>query len=322
MQFDVIIGNPPYQMSDGGNSASAIPIYQHFVEQSKKLKPRYLVMIIPARWYAGGKGLDEFRETMISDKRIRYLEDYLNASDCFGNGVEIKGGVCFFLWNRDNMGSCHIVTHTTEGNLSESRRYLKIDDNDVFIRRNEAVSILEKVSSNNEPSFTQIVSSRRPFGLPTNIEGHEVKRAGDIIIYQRGGTAYLEQSKIEKNRSWISKYKIYISKAYNAGDDYPHQIINKPIVSERNTCCTETYILIGPFETMEETSYVESYIRTKFFRFMVSLRKISQDATSKVYKFVPLQDFSHPWTDEMLYKKYGLDKDEIAFIESMIRPME
>lgn len=322
MQFDVIIGNPPYQMSDGGNSASAIPIYQHFVEQSKKLKPRYLVMIIPARWYAGGKGLDEFRETMISDKRIRYLEDYLNASDCFGNGVEIKGGVCFFLWNRDNMGSCHIVTHTTEGNLSESRRYLKIDDNDVFIRRNEAVSILEKVSNNNEPSFTQIVSSRRPFGLPTNIEGHEVKRAGDIIIYQRGGTAYLEQSKIEKNRSWISKYKIYISKAYNAGDDYPHQIINKPIVSERNTCCTETYILIGPFETMEETSYVESYIRTKFFRFMVSLRKISQDATSKVYKFVPLQDFSHPWTDEMLYEKYGLDKDEIAFIESMIRPME
>lgn len=322
MQFDVIIGNPPYQMSDGGNSASAIPIYQHFVEQSKKLRPRYLTMIIPARWYAGGKGLDEFRETMISDTRIRHLEDYLNASDCFGNGVEIKGGVCYFLWDRDNTGLCHIVTHMTEGCLSESNRYLKIDDSDVFIRRNEAVSILEKVSNNNESSFSQIVSSRKPFGLPTNVEGHDVKRTGDITIYQRGGTAYLDQTKIEKNFSWVSKYKIFISKAYNAGDDYPHQIINKPIIGERNTCCTETYILIGPFGTKEETINVESYIHTKFFRFMVSLRKISQDATSKVYKFVPLQDFSHPWTDEMLYKKYGLTKEEIAFIESMIRPME
>ena len=322
MQFDVIIGNPPYQMGDGGNGASATPIYHHFVEQSKKIAPRYLVMIIPSRWFAGGKGLDEFRETMISDKRVRHLEDYLNASDCFGNGVEIKGGVCYFLWDRDNIGSCHIVTHTTDGTISESTRFMKIGDNDVFVRRNEAVSIFEKVSKKYEPVFSTIVSSRRPFGLSTNVEGHDNKEENDITIFQRGGTAFFEYSKIEKNIEWVNKYKIYITKAYNAGDDYPHQIINKPILGLKGTCCTETYILIGPFETKGEANNVISYIQTKFFRFMVSLRKISQDATQKVYQFVPLQDFSHPWTDEMLYKKYGLDKDEIAFIESMIRPME
>jgi len=322
MQFDVIIGNPPYQMSDGGNSASAIPIYQHFVEQSKKMRPRYLTMIIPARWYAGGKGLDEFRETMISDTRIRHLEDYLNASDCFGNGVEIKGGVCYFLWDRDNKGICHIVTHINSSNISESHRCLKIDDNDVFIRRNEAVTILEKISLKKEPSFSQIVSSRKPFGLPTNIEGHEKRDKGDVIIYQRGGYAFISPLYIVRNREWIDSYKVYITKAYGASEDWPHQIINKPILGDIGTCCTETYILIGPFRTKVESESVISYIQTKFFRFMVSLRKISQDATSKVYKYVPLQDFSHPWTDEMLYKKYGLTEDEIAFIESMIRPME
>ena len=322
MQFDVIIGNPPYQMSDGGNSASATPIYQYFIEHSKHLNPRYLIMIIPARWFAGGKGLDDFRATMISDTRLKHLEDYLNASDCFGNGVEIKGGVCFFLWDRDYNGACHIITHTTNGELSESTRFMKIGDNDVFIRRNEAVSILDKVLQKKEHTFDCIVSSRKPFGLPTNIESHCCKESEDIVIYQRGGTAFIKRSRIERNKEWVSKFKIYISKAYNAGDDFPHQILNKPILGGKDTCCSETYILIGPFDKKEEYINVKSYIQTKFFRFLVSLRKISQDATSKVYQFVPLQDFSHPWTDEMLYKKYGLDDKEIAFIESMIRPME
>lgn len=322
MQFDVIIGNPPYQMSDGGNSASATPIYQYFVEQSKKLNPKFLVMIIPARWYTGGKGLDEFRETMISDKRIRHLEDYLDASDCFGNGVEIKGGVCYFLWNRDEKGICQIVTHSTDGSLSKATRYLKMGDNDVFIRRNEAVSILDKLDIKKVQTFDKIVSSRRPFGLPTNVEGHEIKGKDDILIYQRGGTAYFNKLEIERNIEWIDLYKVYISKAYGASEEWPHQILNRPIWGDIGTCCSETYILIGPFSSKAESQNVISYINTKFFRFLVSLRKISQDATSKVYKFVPLQDFSHPWTDEMLYKKYNLDKDEIAFIESMIRPME
>lgn len=309
-------------MSDGGNSASATPIYQYFIEHSKHLNPRYLIMIIPARWFAGGKGLDDFRATMISDTRLKHLEDYLNASDCFGNGVEIKGGVCFFLWDRDYNGACHIITHTTNGELSESTRFMKIGDNDVFIRRNEAVSILDKVLQKKEHTFDCIVSSRKPFGLPTNIESHCCKESEDIVIYQRGGTAFIKRSRIERNKEWVSKFKIYISKAYNAGDDFPHQILNKPILGGKDTCCSETYILIGPFDKKEESINVKSYIQTKFFRFLVSLRKISQDATSKVYQFVPLQDFSHPWTDEMLYKKYGLDDKEIAFIESMIRPME
>lgn len=322
MKFDVIIGNPPYQLSDGGNGSSATPIYHHFVEQAKLLSPKYLIMIIPARWYAGGKGLDDFRMEMITDLRIRRLDDFLNASDCFGNGVEIKGGVCYFLWDKDNLGKCKIVTHESNSITSISDRYLRIGDSDIFVRRNESINILAKITQHKENSFSTIISSRKPFGLPTNIKTYDNQQKGYIKIYQRGGTAFFPVANIEKNKSWIDKHKIYITKAYNAGDDYPHQIINKPIYGDKGTCCSETYLLIGPFDSKEIANNVISYIHTKLFRFLVSLRKISQDATQKVYQFVPLQDFSHPWTDEMLYKKYNLTKEEIAFIESMIRPME
>ncbi len=322
MKFDVIIGNPPYQLSDGGNNASATPIYQLFIQQAKKLSPRYLTMIVPSRWFAGGKGLDSFRNEMIADTRIRELHDYLNASDCFGNGVEIKGGVCYFLWDRDNRGDCLVATHNSSGIISQQKRYMKIGDNDVFIRRNEAVSILEKVSAFKEDSFSTIVSSRRPFGLPTNITGSKTRGSCDVILYQRGGTAFYPLSGLTKNQEWINKYKIYITKAYNAGDDYPHQILNKPIFGDKGTCCTETYIVLGPFESEKITNNVISYVCTKFFRFLVSLKKISQDATQRVYEFVPMQDFTKTWIDAELYEKYGLTEEEIAFIESMIKPME
>ncbi len=322
MKFDVIISNPPYQLSDGGNNASATPIYHYFIQQAKKLSPRFISMIVPSRWFAGGKGLDEFRNEMITDTRIRELHDYLNAADCFGTGVEIKGGVCYFLWERDNRGDCLVVTHDSQTVISRQRRYMKIGDNDVFIRRNEAVSILEKVTQIGESSFSSIVSSRRPFGLPTNIEGAKNRKEGDVILYQRGGTSYYPLNNLSRNTNWVNKYKIYITKAYNAGDDYPHQILNKPLFGDKGTCCTETYIVIGPFETDIQTNNAMEYIRTKFFRFLVSLKKISQDATQRVYEFVPIQDFSKPWTDEELYAKYGLTDDEIAFIESMIKPMD
>ena len=322
MKFDVIISNPPYQLSDGGNGASATPIYHLFIQQAKKLSPRFLSMIVPSRWFAGGKGLDSFRKEMIEDTRIRVLHDFLNASDCFGTGVEIKGGVCYFLWDRDNCGKCLVATHDSSGIISKQERYMKIGDNDVFVRRNEAISILDKVASHGESSFSKLVSTRRPFGLATSVVGNKTRREGDAVLFQRGGESFYPIKQLERNVDWVNKYKIFISKAYNAGDDYPHQIINKPVFGDKGTCCTETYIVIGPFDDEIITKNVISYINTKFFRFFVSLKKISQDATQRVYGFVPMQDFSKPWTDEELYKKYGLTEEEIAFIDSMIKPMD
>lgn len=221
-------------------------------------------MIVPSRWFAGGKGLDEFRSEMIADTRIRELHDFLNASDCFGNGVEIKGGVCYFLWDRENRGECLVATHDSSGIISQQRRYMKLGESDVFVRRNEAISILEKVLALQEDSFSKIVSSRRPFGLPTNITGGKTQGKNDVILYQRGGTAFYPLNSLSRNQDWVNKYKIYITKAYNAGDDYPHQILNKPILGEKGTCCTETYIVIGPFDTENVATNVISYIQTKF----------------------------------------------------------
>lgn len=322
MKFDVIIGNPPYQLSDGGAQASATPIYNRFVEQAKKLNPRYMTMIIPARWYAGGKGLDTFRASMVMDRRIRVLHDFINASDCFGNGVEIKGGICFFLWDRDHVGKCKIFTHTGDKTVEQNERYLQEDGNDVFIRYAEGVSILGKVQSANEKTMDEMVSSQKPFGLRTYVHGEQKRFAGSIKLYERGGTGYVNRGEITKNENWIDQPKVFISAAYNAGDSIPHQIIGKPIAGEAGSACTETYIVVGPFNAPFEVDNAISYIQTKFFRFLVMLRKSSQHAASSVYAFVPQQDFSKPWTDTELYKKYGLTDDEIAFIESMIKPME
>lgn len=322
MKFDVIIGNPPYQLSDGGAQASATPIYQLFVTQAQKLKPRFLTMIIPARWYGGGKGLDTFREDMISDKRIRILHDFLNANECFGNGVEIKGGVCYFLWDRDNEGMCQVYTHQSDSLISQEPRFLKEGESGVFIRYQEGVSVYNKVKQLKEKSFSTLVSTQKPFGLRTFAKGKTQPFPKCIKLYQNGGVGYITPEEVERNLEMVSKYKIYVSRAYNAGDNYPHQIIGKPILGEPNSCCSETYVSIGPFKDKKETQNVISYINTKFFRFMVFLIKVSQMASSKVYEFVPIQDFTQEWTDEKLYTKYGLTNDEIAFIESMIRPME
>lgn len=321
MTFDVIIGNPPYQLSDGGEGGSATPIYQLFVEQAKKLNPRYLTMIIPARWYGGGRGLDDFRKNMIEDKRIRFLHDFLNASECFGNGVEIKGGVCYFLWNRDQKGKCSVFTHNAD-KIEESCRYLQEEGSNVFIRYKTGVDIYHKVKALKEKTIDKLVSSQRPFGLRTFVHGEKNSFVNAITLYENGGIGYIKRNLITSNPEWINKPKVYVSRAYNAGDNYPHQIIGKPILGESGSCCTETYIVIGPFSSQKEASNVISYIRTKFFRFLVMLKKTSQQAAAPVYSFVPLQDFSKPWTDEELYKKYGLTEEEIAFIESMIRPME
>lgn len=321
MTFDVIIGNPPYQLSDGAGGGSATPIYQLFVEQAKKLNPHYLSMIIPARWYGGGRGLDGFRKSMIEDKRIRVLHDFLNAANCFGNGVEIKGGICYFMWNRDQEGKCNIYTHHAE-NIEKSCRYLQEEGSNVFIRYKIGVEIYHKVKEKNEKTIEILVSSQRPFGLRTYVHGEKEPFNNSVVLIENGGVGFIERSKVISNEQWIDKPKVFISAAYNAGDSYPHQILGKPIFGKKGTCCTETYVLIGPFETDDEAKNVMSYIRTRFFRFLVMLKKTSQHAAAPVYSFVPLQDFSKPWTDEELYAKYGLTDEEILFIESMIRPME
>ena len=320
MKFDVIVGNPPYQMSDGGAQASAIPLYHKFVEQAKKLNPRFLTMIIPSRWFAGGKGLDEFRDKMLKDNRLRILHDFLNASECFP-GVEIKGGVCYFLWDRDNSGLCKVITHKENEIVSEMERPLLEENCDVFIRHNWAIEILKKVMSKKEKSFSSQVSSRKPFDLPTNFNNFLPTGEKDSIkIYGNQVIGYIPKDlEIVKNKDWISKWKLYIPKAIGIGNIEKDWL--KPVIGEPNSICTETYVLIGPYSTKKETENVLSYTQTKFFHFLLGLRKVTQDTTSKVYSFIPMQDFSKSWTDEELYKKYNLTKKEIDFIEKMIRPM-
>lgn len=320
MTFDVIIGNPPYQLADGGNAASAKPLYHLFVQQAIRLSPRYLSMIIPARWYSGGKGLDEFRDLMLNDTRLSYLVDYFDSNDCFP-GIDLSGGVCYFLWDQQHSGDC-IVRSIINGKESIIQRPLIEKGNDSFVRFNSSISILEKIKQFQESSFIQLVSSRKPFGIATNEKIDTEKGINGIKIYAYPKNGYIESSKVSANKQSVYKPKVLISYAYGERGNFPYLVIGKPFIGEVNSCCSETYLMIGPFDTTNECENVISYIRTKFFRFLVLLRKNTQHATSKVYQFVPLQDFSHPWSDEMLYKKYSLTEDEIAFIESMIRPME
>lgn len=322
MKFDVIISNPPYQLSDGsGLGAGAIPIYDRFVNHAKKLSPRFISMIIPARWFAGGRGLDEFRAQMIGDHHIRVLHDFLNASDCFA-GVEIKGGICYFLWDRDHPGKCKIYTHNGSDIDEQEERFLQEENSDVFIRYAEGVSIYHKVRAKNEKTMDELVSSQRPFGLRTYVHGKSEPFLNSLPLYERGGIGYVSKAEIMQRREWIDMPKVFISAAYNAGDTYPHQIIGKPIVGDKGSVCTETYVVIGPFETIEMAKNVSTYIQTKFFRFLVMLKKTSQHAPSTAYSFVPIQDFSQSWNDEKLYAKYNISEREIAFIDSMIRPMD
>lgn len=278
-------------------------------------------MITPSRWFSGGKGLDEFRDEMLHDERIRQIHDYIEAADCFP-GVQIKGGVSFFLWDRDNKGNCIIVTHHGDDVGKGVERPLLENGSDVFIRYNEAIPIYHKVAAYHDDSFERLVSTRRPFGLSSNYRGEKSAITDGVLVYQNGGTAFIARKAINTGIDLIDVWKVYIPFLGSGSDAFPHMILGKPFIGEPGTVCTETYLAIGPFQSQEECANVISYIKTRLFRFLVLLKKPSQNATRKVYSFVPIQDFTQPWTDEKLYAKYGLTDDEIAFIESMIRPME
>ena len=326
MHFDIVIGNPPYQLSDGGFGKSAAPIYHEFVEQAKALDPRYLTMIIPSRWFSGGKGLDDFRDAMLNDDRLRSITDYLNASDVFA-GIGLKGGVCYFLWNRDNRGECTVTTHFKDHAPSVATRPLLETGADTFIRFNQGVTILRKVlSTEPDPDFASLVSARKPFGLTTTFQGKS-KPSGDdsVLVYQNGGTGYVGRDEVQSGTEWIDAWKIFVSYAAPGTgnrDTYPHRIISTPFIGQPGEISTETYLAIGPFETRTEVDSALSYLKCRFTRFLILLHKASQHVTKKVYSFVPKQSWDRTWTDEELYAKYGLTDEEIAFIESIVRPME
>ncbi len=323
MKFDVIIGNPPYQLNTAGNNngAQAIPLYHKFVIQSIKLNPRFLIMITPSRWFTGGFGLNSFRDIMLHDTHIREIHDYLDASDCFP-GVEIKGGVNYFLWDASYNGDTKITTYENNNAMSVATRPLLENGSDIFVRYNEAISILHKVQVLNEPSFSTCVSKQRPFNLPTNFSNYsEFEIEGGYKIYGNKFIGYLPPFfNITKGQEYIGKYKLFTPKAVGSGDGKSDII--KPIVGEPNSICTETYVVAGVYNSKTEAENAKSYINTKFFHFLLTLRKNTQDCLGKVFLFIPMQDFSKPWTDEELYAKYNLTQEEIDFIESMIRPME
>jgi site-specific DNA-methyltransferase (adenine-specific) len=322
-------------LDDGGYGTSAAPIYHLFVEQAKKLEPRCLSLVIPSRWFAGGKGLDEFRESMLSDDRLRSIDDYLSASDVFP-GVGLKGGVCYFLWERDTRGQCRVTTHFKDWPISTATRSLLEEGVDVFIRFNEGLSILKKVvalesgesqslSLPDSKRFDRLVSSRKPFGLETTFKGKPDKSAGDVLVYQNGGTGYTHRSSITTGTDLIDKWKLfagYAAPGTGNRDTYPHRIISTPFVGEPGSISSETYLCIGPFDSKSETESVLSYLSCRLTRQLILLHKSSQHTTRKVYTFVPTQEWTRPWADADLYEKYALSGSEIAFIEKIVRPMD
>ncbi|MBQ8672623.1 MAG: Eco57I restriction-modification methylase domain-containing protein [Bacteroides sp.] len=322
MKFDVIIGNPPYQLSDGGNGASARPLYHLFVEQAQKLRPRYLTMIIPARWYAGGKGLDEFRNMMLNNSQIRNLVDYNDSADCFP-GVNIADGVCYFLWDREYEGKCRVVNATNQGKETIEERFL--NEYPTFVRSNIAIEIVRKVDAIAQDYMSKYVCSRNLFGLPSNERGHDRKEENDLGLLSSKGKGFINKKMVD-NIQMASRNKVVITYAMSGGNkpgnDGKYQILSSLMVLPCNEVCTETYLVISAYEEKQKADNLVSYLKTKFCRFLLLQALSSIHITKSSFQFVPHQDFSQPWRDEKLYKKYGLSEDEISFIEGMIRPME
>ena len=327
MKFDVVVSNPPYQLSDGGYGASAAPIYQKFVESAIKLNPRYIVMITPSRWFTGGKGLDGFRERMLKESRLRNLVDYPKLYDGFP-GVKIRGGVSYFLWDRDYDGPCTVQT-MWDGAPLGSPVLRRLGTYDVFVRRNEAVSILEKVRAfrvggKPEATLDTWVSSQKPFGLRTFVHGAPSSKGlkKPVKLYGSQRVSWIERTAIERNASWIDEWKVLMTRVQGTSAAVETMFLSKPIIAGPGEACTESYVVAGRFKNRKAASLYAQYLRTRVVRFLVSLRKATQDAAKDVYAFVPAVPLSQEWTDEKLYERYGLTREEIAFIESIVQPMD
>lgn len=321
MQFDVVIGNPPYQMTDAAGGGSDASIYHLFVEQAKRLEPRFLSMVIPSRWMAGGRGLDQFRATTLGEHRLRSLVDFPNAKDVFP-GVEVKGGVCYFLWDGAYEGACEVTT--TRGNETVIA-FRDLDEFDVFVRDPRAANILKKVARFGEKSIDSILTNTEPFKYESNFSGyHTIARPGDLPMYLirsgRRDIGYVSVDAITKNSQLIDTWKVLVVRGYGAGETVPHQILGKPQIAAPPSVCTGSFMFFHVDSKIAAES-LQSYFTTRFFRFLVSLRKITQHAFRSTYAWVPTQSWDQTWTDEELYAKYEISGEEIAFIEAQIRPM-
>lgn len=320
MQFDVIIGNPPYQLGDGGAAASARPIYHSFVTQAVALEPRFAVMVTPSRWFSGGKGLDDFRSTMLGDRRLREIVDYIIDKDAFPN-VNVNGGVSYFLWDRDSPGDCAVTT-VVPGGVRGKTVTRPLGEFDIFVRRNEAVSILRKVRAVGEQTFERRVSSRKPFGLPTDFHGADSRSASrPIRLHGSGRVTWVARTQLVTNVDWVDRWKVLVARATDGNEKYPLPIwdLRGPFVAGPSEACSETYLVAALLQDEETAHRVVSYMRTRFFRFLVSLRKITQDNKADVFAFVPDVPLDRDWSDAELYSRYGLNADEVTFIESQIR---
>lgn len=329
MQFDVIIGNPPYQMSGGGGGTNDSPIYDLFVQQAIRLEPRLLSMVIPSRWMAGGRGLGDFRAEFLSDRHIRTLVDFENAKDAFPT-VGIGGGICYFLWDRDNPGSCDCTFHRNGSAVGPYSRTL--DEFDVFVRDTRAVDILRKVVAAGGQAFETLVSGDTPFGLATNFTDYArdaVPTKGQLLLCANVGTKRVRgamvRNSIKKNVHLIDVWKLFLPVA-GSGRERERSgvdlVLGPPMIGGPGSVCTQTYLVAGPLASRAEAESVESYLRTKFARFLVAIRKPAQHVFRSMYRWVPIQPWDRIWTDAELNKAYGITDDEIAFIESMIRPMD
>ena len=318
MQFDVIIGNPPFQLNDGGYGSSAAPIYQLFVEKAFDLDPRYAVFVTPSRWMAGGKGLDSYRAKMLADKRLRNIVDFPKLYEGFP-GVKIRGGISYFLWDRQHNGPCTVQTQW-DGQPTGPAVARHLDAYDILVRRNEAVPILDKVRAKGEPSFASRISSGKPFGFRTFFHGKpDSKKLKDPVkLYGSRRVSWIGRSEVTVNPQWIDEWKVLMTAVQGTSAAVETKFLSKPIIAEPGTACTETYLVAGHFDSEEAAIYCAKYLRTRFVRFLVALRKATQHATRDVYSFVPDIPLDQEWTDAKLYKRYSLTPGEIVFIESQV----